>query len=51
MELYGFEVPFESLTTLAAARKATFVLGPRSLGFQREHLADLKVLIDGIGKY
>lgn len=51
MEMYFFEMPFDSLTRLASAGKATFAIGPRSLGFQRKHLDSLKVLVDGIGRY
>jgi len=51
MEVYAFQMPFDSLVTLASAGKASFILGPRSLGFQRKQLDALKVLVNGIGRY
>ena len=51
MEMYWFALPFDSLTKLASARKATFAIGPRSLGFERRHLDSLRVIVDGIGRY
>jgi hypothetical protein len=51
LESYGFDMPFESLSKLVAARKASLTLGPRSLDFQRKHLDALKVLVNGIGRY
>lgn len=51
MEIYGFQISFDLLTKLASARRATFFLGPRSLGFQREDLDAVKVLVNGVGTY
>jgi len=51
MEIYDFEMPFDSLSKLAATRKATFIVGPRSVSFQQKHLDALKVLVGGIGRY